>query len=279
MTSYVYLNLPERTGRRRSIELQARLHRLDVRRIEALGPEQGRKVLPGSELELGELGLNATWVSMLRDLIEGGPGSEHEWLVLLEDDTLLAPRFRRRVDRVLDQVPDECMLVQLGRVTPFQPTPGDLVMAIVGAAVRYTIKHGGAAWRRRREPRQEFTTELAWGSHVVAVRVSSIPELLAAFLEVDLVTDELFKLQAREHPGTMLRYHRQLGWQLPFRSDIFLTRQLKNARKPGIPRTNRALIARWLRKASRYLRNRIGTHPRIATAVGRGRGGPGPGGP
>lgn len=239
------------------MELQNRLYRLDARRIEALGPAEGREVLPDSRLEHGELGLNATWVMLLRQLMDGGPGSEDEWLVILEDDALLAPRLRRRAERVLGRVPGDCMLVQLARCTPFQPTPGDRVMAVLGGAVRYTITHTSGAWRRRHEPRQELTTELAWGAHVVAVRVSSIPTLLAAFAEIDLVTDALFKRVARERPGTMLRYRRQLGWQLPFRSDIWETRQLKVADDPDIPRTNRALVARWAKKYYRILRRRL----------------------
>jgi hypothetical protein len=221
-----YINLARRTGRRRWMELQLKLHRLNATRVDALDPEQGRVVLPHSRLQGGELGLNATWVELLREVETTGARDRARWLVLIEDDAVLVPGFRRRITALLDEVPEEPVLVQFAHQTPYTWRRERGLRANMRLCLAYT---------KRRILRQEtrviadtgdgpFSKQVTWGAHVNAVRVSGIPALLELMEPHDEVTDRAFHLRAETHPGQFLRYQGQLGHQLPFQSDLMAAR-------------------------------------------------------
>lgn len=261
MIRYVYLNLPQRPGRRRWMELQCRLHHLGARRIEALRPNEGRVILPDSRLELGELGINATWVTLLQKLADDSPRDDHEWLVILEDDALLVPRFRRSVERVLAQAPRTCSLVQLAHLLPGSWRPDPRLLVKVSRKARSTARRLRAHIRPRNEPKGGFSPSMQWGAHIVAVRVADAHQVTAVLLDEDDATDAAFRAFATKHPGALLCYQGQLGYQMPFGSDLVHARYIRSAGRSRGP------------SVREYLRYHI------ANAAGRGRGEPGPGGP
>ena len=220
-----YFNLATRTGRRRSIELQARLHRLDAVRIEGFGPHAGaERALPQSRIgSSGARALLATWHLRLRAIAEHGARDAATWLVLLEDDAVLAPGFRRRTMAVLDAAPDDCLLVQLGFLSKYTWFGSRRQWINVAMAGLYVVR---GEWRRSARLRgggsdPTFSTEMLSGSQAVAVRVATIPTLVELLEPYELVTDDLFRSRAERHPGRFLRHRRQLAIQAPcFRSDL-----------------------------------------------------------
>jgi hypothetical protein len=219
-----YFNRPHRTGRRRFIELQCRLYGLDPLRIEGFGPGEGAdEVLPRSNLSPGPKALMATWYLHVRAIGEHGARDGAPWLLLFEDDALLAPRFLRRATAAVEAAPDDCLLVQLGflsKYTWFAARPQWINVAMAGLFVLR------GEWRRDARLRgggddPTFSRDLLVGSHATAVRVATIAELLELLEPYEKVTDDLFRLRATQHPDRFLRHRRQLAVQAPFfRSDM-----------------------------------------------------------
>ncbi len=213
-----YFNLAHRRGRRRSVEFQGRIHGLDVVRIESLGPGDADEILPHSDLWPGTKALMAGWNRTLHEVAHHGARHDASWLVLLEDDVLLSPRFRRRTIAALQAVPDDCLLVQLGflsKYTWFAPRPFWKNVVMAGL---YVVRGEWRTAARRRGGGDHplFSRELFSGGQASAVRIETIPTLLELLEPYELVTDDLFRDRADRHPGGFLRSRRQLAIQAPF---------------------------------------------------------------
>jgi hypothetical protein len=226
-----YINLSERVGRRRAIELQLRLHRIPATRVEALTPERARAVVTDSRLELGELGLNATWIQLLRSVLERPADHTPEWLVVLEDDTVLVPRFGRRLLDTLAAAPPECAFLQLAHLDRYSWRSHRPTRANLRTKAAMVVRRTAALPRRPSRTRAPlFGTDLRAGSHVCAVRSAHAQLLVDLLIEQDIITDDAFLAGAAAHPGRFLRYRGQLGYQLPFASDIADARHRRRLR-------------------------------------------------
>lgn len=224
-----YFNQPHRTGRRRSIEWQGRLHGFDPIRITGFDRDGAADaVLPDSRLSAGPKALGATWFLHVRAVGLHGARHQAEWLLLLEDDALLIPGFVQRAEAALAQVPDDCLLVQLGFLSKYTWFSGRRLWLNAVMAGLFIVR---GEWRPNArlqgggdDPR--FSRDLLVGSHATAVRVSTIPELLEILQPFEHATDDLFRARAQTHPGRFLRSRRQLAIQAPlFRSDLVKERR------------------------------------------------------
>lgn len=216
------------------MELQLRLHRISAQRIEALDHRSGQSILPDSSLQLGELGLQATWISLIHRLIDAPPSVE--WIVVLEDDVLLYRRFRLRADQALRQAPPECSFVQLAHLTPRSWHRSRRFRRNVKVQIEYALARLRELTTRTddqnsQEQDQLFDTDVAWGAHITAIRVRDLPWMLELLESADLVTDRAFQRAAQQHPGRSLRYRGQLGCQVPFASDLQPARELQRLRR------------------------------------------------
>lgn len=211
-----YINLERRKDRRQFQERQAALHRLRVERVEAIdGTKASLEELPGS-LSAGAEGLWLTFVGLVEWLAKDGV----EAAVILEDDAVLVPRFRKRIQNLLDQDLDSVALVQLGYIgkSAWRSNYSTLrnIKKILRPRSRY--REVMAALRTPAE-RGVFASNLGAGTHCLLVFPT---RMLAELPMIDRTQplDRALVLHAATAKGRFLRSRKNLAYQLPFESDI-----------------------------------------------------------
>jgi GR25 family glycosyltransferase involved in LPS biosynthesis len=216
-----YIAQASRPDRRRRIELQLRLQRLDARRVEAVDPNDAVTILPDCTAPPSEAGRLASWYTIFQEVLDNGPRNRARWLVILEDDVLLVPFFRIRAVAALRTAPRGCILVQLGALEQSTSWRQDGVRRNVTRVATYLRDGGWRSSSRRSGDGDDspFTTDLRRGSHATAVKVKAIPTLLGRMEPWDEALDVVLLRQAQEHPGLILRHRRQLAFRLPSESD------------------------------------------------------------
>lgn len=218
-----FINLDRRVDRRRVIERQLARRHLDAQRVRGLDETEGRALLPDSRLTGGELGVLSTWVELLREVAEHGTRGGSEWLLVLEDDVVLAPGFRRRVEAALRQAPPDCEAVQLGATTRYTILPGRAwwKSAVLGASWIVTGRWLPGTARRGGGPHPRFSTDVLMGCFAMAIRTSAAARLADLLASSDLPLDMTLSRAASLEPGRILRHRRQLALHNPFTpSDI-----------------------------------------------------------
>lgn len=225
-----YINLDKRSNRRRLQERQARLHGIRLSRVPAI---DGRTIHGHSttNLSAGAVGLWLTFEQLINDLNR----DNHETVLILEDDAILVPGFKKRVRKIIARTSrSDVSLVQIGHI-------------------------GNSAWRRNysfwrnikkilrprsrlRELRERednatadkwFSPHLGAGTHALLVYPGSFREDLKQ-IDRTQPLDRAFVLYATQHPGRFVRSRRNLAYQFPFESDIPWTKY-RTAETKGAP--------------------------------------------
>lgn len=209
------INLDQRRDRWRLQQIQAHLWRFPVSRFSAYGPAEGRAWRVDSTLTDGELGL---WRSFTEVVTSADPRSA---LVVIEDDAVVSPLFRRHVQRLLGNAPDGCLALQVGFLTEGSIRPHLSLWGNIRKILRPRSR------LRARRPRARticeggpFSAQVRSGTQVVAVRAGAGSMLLDALGEPDTPLDHAFQRAALREPGSILRSRRNHAWQAPFRSNI-----------------------------------------------------------
>jgi GR25 family glycosyltransferase involved in LPS biosynthesis len=217
MPQLYYINLERRSDRRRFQERQAKLHGLSLNRVPAKDGEEGSRRLPDSGLSPGARGL---WITFL-DLVGALAADGDDVVVVLEDDAVLHPLFKRSLRKTLDELPDDVALIQFGYIGLSAWRSNKSVWENVKKFLRPRTR-----LREMRDSTREcsgdarFVTSLFAGTHCLVI----FPKRLVAHLEQirsgELPLDRAFVEYARSHPGVFVRVRRNRAYQLPFESDI-----------------------------------------------------------
>jgi hypothetical protein len=208
------VNLPHRTDRWHLQQVQARLHGLTLRRFAATPAEHALEAHPGSSLSGGELGLLESIDRLLLE-IRGRSG----WVLVLEDDAVLKPGFRRRMRGVLPVVPESAWLVQAGYLTESSPRPDRTALQNLHKFLRPRSRY--RRWRSGGHVARSgpFTGALVAGTQVLAVRADHV-DAIRGQISYRLPWDKEIQRWAVELPGTVVTPRTSVAWQLPVQSDI-----------------------------------------------------------
>jgi hypothetical protein len=211
------INLDARADRWSLQERQARVRRIQIRRSPAFDGRAGRAALPDTPISDGARGL---WLSFTR-LYEALERDGVEVALVLEDDAVLGPFFKRRVRRILGELPATAAIVQAGFL-------GDSAWRSRNSILKNIRK-----WARPRSRFRELRTDgfrrdrrvllpgrLRAGTHALLLRPASLPRLEAVLTPGALPLDRAFVAAGAAHPALFWRSRRNLAWQLPVRSDI-----------------------------------------------------------
>lgn len=211
------INLDRRTDRWRFQKAQARLHRLSIERVSALDGAAGRRRFPDAALNDGEIGVWATFDSLVSRMVSEGIQAA----VVLEDDAALSWGFLQKVIEILKTSSDEVALIQLGFLTDstWRPylTPAQNLRKILRPRSRLR------ALRESPTNRMRTTTGIRGGAHALLV----FPERLAHYLPAlrpdtsgGEPLDMAFISASQKYPHAFIRVRRSMAGQLPVRSDI-----------------------------------------------------------
>lgn len=213
------INLDSRADRWRIMEIQGRLHRLALLRVSADDEAAGRQRFPDSKMSGGALGLWATFDNLIQRLAcEGIPAA-----VVLEDDALLLPGFASRVGRLIQRVPADVALVQLGYLTESSWRPYLSPQQNLAKFLRPRSRLRSLRANRNKDVGAKHVTSLRGGTHALLVfpekLVHYLPELRPETHD-RLPLDMAFIAAGERWPLAFQSVRRSMAGQIPVRSDI-----------------------------------------------------------
>lgn len=221
----VVINLDSRPDRWRRIRFICRLHGIVPIRFSAHDRDRGRSTFPDSTLAPAELGIWSSFVAVLKLELDT------EWILVLEDDAVLVPGFRKRALKMIRRSSPHVLSIRMGwngclnwsSGLPFPKYLFDLVRRIPRCIWRHL--------RNCATHEKEGSLRL-YGSQANLIRRKSASELVEILgngvesLDVALIDAE------KSQPDRFLRSRRNLAWQWPDQSDIqedFLERIRRNS--------------------------------------------------
>lgn len=191
-----------------------KVHRITPNRFSAHGHERGRLEFSDSALSSGELGLWSSFTSAMKQSVET------EWILLLEDDALLLPRFRRQVIAEIRNCHDDVMAIRMGWLGKWAWFPGWSFAVYVRRLCRNAVLLGPEFLHGRFRIHTNDSTSRLWGAHATLIRRSS-SERLSILLEPghEPLDGAILRLE-EDGSGAVIRSKRNAAWQWPDRSDI-----------------------------------------------------------
>lgn len=211
------INLASRPDRWRIQRLQSKLHRLSVERISAYNGTEGRARFPDAEMSDGAAGLWRTFERLCADLHD----RQVPVAVILEDDAILTFRFKQKVIRIMEHLPDEVALVQLGFLKDSSWRPQNSVWRSIRRVLRPRSRVRAMVHAARGDNRTK--RGLGAGTHALLVfpaRLYPYVQKLVPDAAGGQPLDRAFLQASKEHPHIFIRSKRSLASQLPVRSDI-----------------------------------------------------------
>lgn len=213
LTCFV-INLDSRPDRWQRVERNCRRRSISPIRFSAHDGSKGLESFPGSPLSPGELGLWSSFKAVVEATVDT------EWILVLEDDAILLPGFRRHASREIRRAGAEVISIRMGWIGPFAwrfqttvswylRTLPRRVLGDVKHRVRTRFKRGGAT-----RPRP------MWGTHALLLRPGASDRLLGALGEARFPLDQAFTSAEWSHPDLFIRSKRNGAWQWPDESNI-----------------------------------------------------------
>lgn len=220
----VVINLEARPDRWKRMGRICRMHGIDPQRFSAHDRERGRAAFPDSSLSPAELGLWSSFVTVISQPFDT------EWILVLEDDALLLPRFRRRALTEIRRAPADVYAIRMAWLGRFSWLPGRSVPTYLGKVARnvaLTFIRGvqGLVRRNKRESKS-----IPWGAHATLIRRETVDRLIAILNPgTEPLDGALIRLELDPpHHGRRAQWN--CAWQWHDSSDIQLERI--NRRRP-----------------------------------------------
>lgn len=224
VTCYV-INLDSRPDRWERMRKMCRRHRIDAHRFSAHDQVAGKSAYPNSPLVPSELGLWSSFSAVIQLSVAT------EWILVLEDDALLLPGFRRQVIRHIARAAPEVMSIRLGWLGRLVWRPHVSVRRYFGRLPKRLISLILERLPRRVLPRLRPSPRSLFGTQAVLVRRCHAAQMLRFLGPAEVPLDRAMINEEVARPHEFTRAKRNLVWQWPSPSDIYPDR-LKNS-SPG----------------------------------------------
>lgn len=187
-------------------------------RFRAHDRNRGKETFPESRLEPSELGIWSSFAAVVQSEVDT------EWILVLEDDAVLLPGFRRRVIKIIDDVSANVVSVRLGWLGQFAWRPQISLVRYLARLVKSIVTRWTvvvASRLRGRSLAEEHGVALhRYGAHAVLVRARAVPTMLSTFGPAEVPIDVALIRAERAAPDLYTLSRRNLAWQWPSRSDI-----------------------------------------------------------
>lgn len=208
------INLDRRTDRWRRTKLLCRLHRLSVNRFSAHDGVKGAAHYPNSRQFPSELGLLSSFAAVVRTPVDT------PWILVLEDDVMPLPRFRRHVLREIRRAGPDVVAIRLGWLGRSAWRPHRSILANLKRSLRLAFR---AVVRRVAALvgiHRPETKHAPWGTHCVLVRADGVERMLSVLEPTDLPLDAAFMYAESIDGSAFVCSERNGAWQWPSVSDI-----------------------------------------------------------
>lgn len=219
----VVINLDSRPDRWERVRRMCRRHGIEPIRFSALDREQGRAEFPESTVGPSELGLWASFLTVVQSEVDT------DWILVLEDDAMLLPGFKRSVEKCIEGASPDVASVRVGWLGQFAwIQPVDVVRYLFRIA-RWVTVNATAVVRGGWSSRRQLAINQRFGTHAVLVRRIHVPRLLQVLGRAETPLDWAFVRAERSSPDVFTRWKRNTAWQRPSRSDIARDRRPKRS--------------------------------------------------
>lgn len=209
----VVINLDRRPDRWRRMRLLCRLHGITPIRFSAHDRERGRTTFPDSTLGPAELGIWSSFIAVLE--LKVGT----EWILVLEDDAVLVPRFRKQALKLIGRASPEVLSIRMGWNGCLNwPTGLSFPKYVYGLVLRLR-----RCFRERRADHSKGADRRSrplYGAQANLIRRKSVSEFRQAIGKAEQALDVVLINLENSHPHQFVRSRRNLAWQWPDRSDI-----------------------------------------------------------
>lgn len=207
------INLDRRPDRWRFQTAQARLHRLSITRVSASDGAAERARFPHAALTDGEIGLWATFDTLVSRLAREGVTAA----VVLEDDAMLSIGFRRRLSKILSTASEDVALVQLGFLTDSTWRPTLTLWQNLRKVLRPRSRL--TAIRESITNGRRTTAGVRGGTHALLIFPARLWEYLLALRPVwssGQALDEAFIAASQMYPRVFIRVSQIHGGPVAF---------------------------------------------------------------
>lgn len=208
------INLDSRPDRWRRVERMCRGRGIEPVRFSAHDGVIGQNEFPYSPLSPGELGLWSSFKTVVTAHVET------EWILVLEDDAILLPGFRRQVLKELRRIDPEIISIRMGWLGPFAWRNQSTVTRYFAKLPRRILGHVGHRVRKKLSRGGAVRPRSLWGTHALLVRRAGFDDMFAALGEASAPLDNAFAFAEMSEAHRFIRSKRNRAWQWPDASDI-----------------------------------------------------------
>lgn len=214
MVTCVVINLETRPDRWRNLKLFCRIQNIHPVRFAAHDREQGRAAFPDSLLAPSELGLWSSFLGVVRSDV----GTD--WLLVLEDDAFLLPRFRHHVMTEIHRAPSSVAAIRIAWIGRLQWDRG---MPFWRYVIRLPKRLGEKMhdrWQRRGAGDHRVSVKKFYGTHALLIRRDGADQIIELLKPARDPLDVAFTHAEQTAPDVFVRSKKSRAWQWPNRSDI-----------------------------------------------------------
>lgn len=208
------INLDSRPDRWQRMRFLCSFQGIEPNRFRAHDGDEGSLRYPRSPLSPAELGLWSSFTAAIKSPVET------EWILVLEDDSLLLPRFRKQALKEIRRASDQVTSIRMGWMGPIAWHSHMTLSRYLQMMPRMLLGELRHRARRRFSSRGDVELRAIWGTHVLLIRRARLDQLLLKLGEATLPLDEAFTSAEWTEPVHFVRARRNRAWQWPDRSDI-----------------------------------------------------------
>lgn len=214
LVTCIVINLDSRPERWQRVERNCRRRGIFPIRFRAHDGDQGRQAFPTSDLSPAELGLWSSFKAVVESAVDT------EWILVLEDDAFLLPRFRRHVLNEIRRVDPSIIAIRMGWLGSFAWRHGMSIRRFVRSVVRRSLGRARHNIRGRLTVGKDFRPRQLWGTHALLIRRDGVNHLLEILGQATNALDNAFDEAEWSKPSQFKRSRRNLAWQFSSPSSI-----------------------------------------------------------
>jgi GR25 family glycosyltransferase involved in LPS biosynthesis len=214
LVTCIVINLDSRPERWQRVERNCRRRRISPIRFSAHDGDKGRRAFSESDLSPEQLGL---W-SSFRAVVESNVDTE--WILVLEDDAFLLPRFRRRLLAEIRRSEPSFIAIRLGWLGSFAWRHGMSIGTYVRSVPRRLAGRARHALRGRLTNGRNFRRRPLWGTQALLIRRNGVDRLLEILGVATAPLDRAFNEAEWSNQKQFRRARWNLAWQSLSPSDI-----------------------------------------------------------
>jgi GR25 family glycosyltransferase involved in LPS biosynthesis len=214
LVTCIVINLDSRPERWQRVERNCRQRGISPIRFSAHDGDSGRRAFPASDLSPAQLGLWSSFKAVAESNVDT------EWILVLEDDAILLPRFRSNLLKEIRRADSSIVAIRLGWLGSFVWRHGMTIGSYVRRVPRRLLGRARHTIRGTLTDRENFRPRSLWGTQALLIRRDGVVQLLEALGEGTRALDHAFIEAEWSKPEKFKRARRNLAWQSPSPSSI-----------------------------------------------------------